>query len=69
MIFIGILGLIVNMIALFAYGILWILFGIIFWGIILAFMLLDLSGNYGVVALYIFSMVLNLFLIYKITRR
>ncbi|EFU2328162.1 hypothetical protein HUM57_001713, partial [Campylobacter coli] len=44
-------------------------FGIVFWGVILAFMLLDLSGSYGMVALYILFIVLNLVLIYKIIRR
>ncbi|WP_052781074.1 hypothetical protein [Campylobacter coli] len=46
-----------------------VLFGIVFWGVILAFMLLDLSGSYGMVALYILFIVLNLVLIYKIIRR
>ncbi|EAI8740348.1 hypothetical protein CXE42_09390 [Campylobacter coli] len=51
------------------YGLFWILFRIVFWGVILAFILLDLSGSYGMVALYILFIVLNLVLIYKIIRR
>ncbi|EHV3222017.1 hypothetical protein K0J62_001721, partial [Campylobacter coli] len=50
-------------------GVFWVLFGIVFWGVILAFMLLDLNGSYGMVALYILFIVLNLVLIYKIIRR
>lgn len=66
MIIVGILGLIISTAVLLTCGVFWVLFGIVFWGVILAFMLLDLSGSYGMVALYI---VLNLVLIYKIIRR
>ncbi|MCW1360173.1 hypothetical protein [Campylobacter sp. US33a] len=68
MIIVGILGVLISVVALFAHGVFWIVFGSIFWGVILAFMLLDLSGSYSVVALYILFVVLNLILIYKITK-
>ncbi|EAL2140399.1 hypothetical protein FDN64_07935 [Campylobacter coli] len=77
MIIVGILGLIISTAVLLTCGVFWVLFGIVFWvlfgivfwGVILAFMLLDLSGSYGMVALYILFIVLNLVLIYKIIRR
>ncbi|EAL1874161.1 TPA: hypothetical protein ACOS0E_000971 [Campylobacter coli] len=69
MIIVGILGLIISTAVLLTCGVFWVLFGIVFWRVILAFMLLDLSGSYGMVALYILFIVLNLVLIYKIIRR
>ncbi len=69
MIIVEILGLIISTAVLLTCGVFLVLFGIVFWGVILAFMLLDLSGSYGMVALYILFIVLNLVLIYKIIRR
>lgn len=45
MIIVGILGLIISTAVLLTCGVFWVLFGIVFWGVILAFMLLDLSGS------------------------